>query len=61
VTPARAGFDPFFIRLLLGGLVDVTEDGQQMVELGLGQAGQSFHLTIVSDLQSHRWAPSKVF
>jgi len=25
--------------VLLGCLVDVTEDGQQMVELGVGQAG----------------------
>jgi len=25
-----------------------------MVELGLGQAGQGFHLTIVSDVQPHR-------
>src|SRR5438132_493496 len=32
-----------------------------MVELGLGQAGQGFHLTIVSDLQPHRWTPSMVF
>src|SRR4051812_23882029 len=54
VTPARAGCDPFCIRFLLGGPVDLTEDGQQTVELGLGQAGQDFHLTIVSDLQPHR-------
>src|SRR5467141_2988008 len=32
-----------------------------MVELGLGQAGQGFHLAIVSHLQTHRWAPSMVF
>src|SRR6267143_2877423 len=38
-TPARAGFAPCFIRVLLCGLVEVTEDGQQLVELGLGQAG----------------------
>jgi hypothetical protein len=40
--------------LLLGCPVEITEDGQQMVELGLGQAGQGFHLTLVSDLQPHR-------
>jgi hypothetical protein len=27
----------------------------------LGQAGQGFHLAIVSDLQTHRRAPSIVF
>jgi hypothetical protein len=27
----------------------------------LGQAGQGFHLTLVSDVQSHREAPSIVF
>ncbi len=32
-----------------------------MVELGLGQAGQGFYLTIVSDLQPHRWAPPWFF
>jgi len=37
--PARTGFDPSFIRFLLCALVEVTEDGQQLVELGLGQAG----------------------
>jgi hypothetical protein len=36
--------------LLLGCPVDITKDGQQMVELSLGQAGQGFHLAIVSDL-----------
>ena len=35
-APARAGCDPFFIRFLLGCLVDVTEDGQQMSRIGLG-------------------------
>jgi hypothetical protein len=47
---STAGFDRFFIRFLLCCLVDVTEDGQQMVKLGLGQAGSGFHLTVVSDL-----------
>jgi len=28
VTPARAGCDPCFIRVLLGCPVDITEDGQ---------------------------------
>ena len=51
---SRAGCPPFFIRFLLAALVHVTEDGQQMVELVLGQAGQGFHLAIVSDLQTHR-------
>ena len=27
----------------------VMKDGQQMVKLGLGQAGQGFHLPVVSD------------
>ena len=53
-APACSGFDPFFLRFLLRGPIDVAEDGQQMVELGLGQAGKGFHLTIVSDLQPHR-------
>jgi hypothetical protein len=61
VTPARAGCDSLCIRLLLGCPVDITKDGQQMVELSLGQAGQSFHLAIVSNLQTHRRAPSRVF
>ena len=39
LTPSCAGCDSFGIRVLLGCLVEVTEDGQQMVELGLGQAG----------------------
>ena len=38
-TPARAGVYPFFIRLLLGGSIEITADGQQSVELGVGQAG----------------------
>ena len=53
-APSCAGFDPFCIRFLLRGLVDGTEEGQQVVELILGQAGQGFHLAIVSDLQIHR-------
>ena len=61
VTPSRTGLDPCFIRLLLGGPVDITEDGQQRVELGLGQAGQGFPLALVSDVPPHRWAPSMVF
>ena len=60
-APSCAGFDPFCIRFLLSGLVDGTEEGQQVVELVLGQAGQGFHLAIVSDEHSHRWAPSMVF
>ena len=35
----RSGLDPFFIGFLLASLVHVTEDGQQMVELRLGQTG----------------------
>jgi len=35
---ARSGLDPLFIRLLLRGLIGVAEDGQQVGELGLGQA-----------------------
>jgi hypothetical protein len=59
--PSCAGVDPCFIRFLLRGLVDGTEKGQQVVELVLGQAGQGFHLAIVSDVQTHRRAPSRVF
>ena len=54
MTPARAGLDPVFIGFLLRRLVDVAERGQQRVELGLGQAGQGFHLTVVSDEHPHR-------
>src|SRR6267142_2532447 len=36
-APSCAGFDPFCIRFLLSGLVDGTEEGQQVVELVLGQ------------------------
>ena len=61
VTPARAGCDPCFIRVWLGGPGDLTEDGQQMVALSVGQARQGFHLAIVSHVQTHRWAPSMVF
>src|SRR2546428_1033270 len=49
LTSSRAGCDPVVIRLLPGCLVQVSEDGQQRVALGLGQAGESFHLTVVSD------------
>jgi hypothetical protein len=38
-TPSRTGCDPFFILFLPGCVVNVSEDGQQRVELGLGQAG----------------------
>jgi hypothetical protein len=58
-APARSGRDPFFIRVLLRGLGDVAEDRQQVVELGLGQAGEGFHLPLVSDLHSH-WSPSSL-
>ena len=52
--PPRAGLEPCFRRLLLGGSVDSPEDGQQRVEGSLRQAGQGFHLTFVSDVQPHR-------
>src|SRR4029434_3071295 len=51
----------FFIRFLLCCLIDVAEDGQQVMKLVLGQSGQGFHLTVVSDLQPHRLAPSMTF
>jgi hypothetical protein len=35
-APARARLTSYIIGLLLGGLVDVPEDGQQRVKLGLG-------------------------
>ena len=53
-TPACAGLAPFFLRVLLGCSVEITEDAQQRVAWGLGQAWQSFPLTLVSDVQSHR-------
>jgi len=53
-APSCAGCDPCCIRFLLRCLVDGTEEGEQVVELGLGQAGQGFHLAIVSDLQTHQ-------
>jgi uncharacterized membrane protein len=31
------------------------------MKLVLGQSGQGFHLTVVSDLQPHRLAPSMTF
>jgi hypothetical protein len=61
LTPARTGFDPCFIRVLLCGLGEGTEDGQPLGALGLGQAGEGFPLTIVSDVSTHRLAPSLVF
>ena len=33
-TPSRPGCDPCCIRVLRGGSVEITEDGQQRVELG---------------------------
>src|SRR5947209_2524769 len=60
-APAPSGLNPFFIRFLLRCLVDVAEDRQQVVELGLGQAGQGFHLTLVSDLHAHWLASSMAF
>jgi hypothetical protein len=60
-APARSGREPFFLRLLLRCLREVAEDGPQVVAWGLGQAGQSFHLTLVSDVQSHRLASSMAF
>jgi hypothetical protein len=35
-APSRSGLHSSFIGLLLGGLVDVPEDGQQRVKLGSG-------------------------
>src|SRR5262244_1925694 len=58
---ACSGCEPFFVRFLLCCLIDVAEDGQQVIKLVLGQSGQGFHLTVVSDLQPHRWAPSMTF
>src|SRR5215813_6563315 len=58
---ARSGCEPFFVRFLLCYLIDVAEDGQQVIKLVLGQSGQGFHLTVVSDLQPHRLAPSMTF
>src|SRR4029450_5498488 len=58
---ACSGDEPFFIRFLLCCLIDVAEDGQQVMKLVLGQSGQGFHLTVVSDLQPHRLAPSMTF
>src|SRR2546425_5357669 len=60
-TPACSGLDPFFIGFLLAYQVHVTEGEQQRVELSLGQTGQGLHLAIVSDVQTHWWAPSMVF
>jgi hypothetical protein len=60
-APSCAGFAPYFRRFWLRGLVEGTEKGEQVVELVLGQAGQGFHLTIVSDVQPQWWAPSRFF
>src|ERR1043166_4117273 len=58
---ACSGCEPCFVRFLLCCLIDVAEDGQQVMKLVLGQSGQGFHLTVVSDLQPHRLAPSMTF
>src|SRR5262249_11379182 len=58
---ACSGCEPFFVRLLLCCLIDVAEDGQQVMKLVLGQSSQCFHLTVVSDLHPHRLAPSMTF
>src|SRR5215813_7512306 len=58
---ARSGCEPCFVRFLLCCLIDVAEDGQQVIKLVVGQSGQGFHLTVVSDLQPHRLAPSMTF
>jgi hypothetical protein len=52
-TLSRARLNPFFIGLLLGRLVSRLEDGQELIKLGLGQAGQGFHLTVISDDEAH--------
>jgi hypothetical protein len=53
-SAALAGLDAVFVALVLGGLVDVAEDRQQEVELGLRHAGQGSHLASISDNQCHR-------
>ena len=53
-APSRSRLHPCVIGFLPGCLVDVPEDGQQRVKLGLGQASEGFHLTVVSDLYPHR-------
>src|SRR5712692_6877095 len=47
-TPARVACAPCCIRFLLGGLGEVTADGQPRVAVGWGQAGEGLHLTVVS-------------
>jgi hypothetical protein len=44
--------------LLRRGRIDVAEDRQQVVELGVGQAGSSLHLTLVSAVHPHGLAAS---
>jgi hypothetical protein len=61
VTPARADLAPCCICVLLGGSGAIPADGQQRVAWGLGQAGQGFPRTLVSDVSSHREAPSIIF
>jgi hypothetical protein len=60
-APSRASLNSYIIGLLLGCLVDVPEDGQQRVKLGLGSSSEGFHLTVISALPSHWWAPSMAF
>jgi hypothetical protein len=50
-TPACAGWAPFFRGVLLGGSGASPADGQQRVAVGLGPAGQSLHLPLISDVQ----------
>jgi hypothetical protein len=60
-APASAGRDPICIGLLLRRLVDRAAHGQQSIELSLGQAGEGFHLTLVTDKHPHRLAPFMAF
>jgi hypothetical protein len=55
---ARSGLDPFVRRVRRRGRRDVAEDRQQGVELGVGQAGSGFHLTLVSAVHPHGLAAS---
>src|SRR5437667_11106925 len=55
---SRSRLDPFFVLLVLRGLVDSSEEGQTGVEMGLGQTGYGFHPPIVSYLDLHRFADS---
>ena len=60
-APTRSRRNPCFRGCLLGCLGHVPEDGQQRVQWALGQASEGCHLTVVSDVQPHRWAPSMAF